>query len=91
MKANNSLLRPGIISATDALLLSCSPVKAMHWKQDLEMQSLTGEVSKEIHKYIPVSEVEPHFADYFVWLRSSSSTSIMINNANLILASSYPL
>jgi len=49
MKANNSLLRLGIISTTDALLLSCSPVQVMHWKQALEMQFLTGEVSKEIH------------------------------------------
>lgn len=68
MKANNSLLRPGIISAADALLLSCSPARAAHWKPDLEM-CRTGEVSKEMHNIHSCSWSWTPFCTFFHMLR----------------------
>lgn len=68
MKANNSLLRPGIISATDALLLSCSPVTA--WKQDWKRSFNWGGWQRNTQN-ISCFWSWTHFADYSVWLRIS--------------------
>lgn len=68
MKANNSLLRPGIISATDALLLSCSPVMA--WKQDWKCSSNWGGWHRTIQN-TSCFWSWTHFAYYSMWLRSS--------------------
>lgn len=68
MKANNSLLRPGIISATDALLLSWSPVTA--WKQDWKCTANWGGWQRNTQN-MSCCWSWAHFANYSVWFRSS--------------------
>lgn len=63
MKANNSLLRPGIISATDALLLSCSPALSVLETRAWRCMGLAGTGGKEMHGAVPVPRVKLHFAD----------------------------